>query len=173
MSLVIDRTEAAEYYFKYIDRVVLAPGQTITDVIAAQLDETAAFFGGITDTQSSHRYAPDKWSLRQVLSHINDTERVFAYRALWFARGFPAELPGFDQDVAIATAGADARSWASHVEEFRSIRAASVTLYRNLQPEAWTRRGVASGYPFSVRALAFITAGHVAHHMAIVRERYL
>jgi hypothetical protein len=165
-----DRTEAAEYYFTYIDKV--APGD-ICSVLQAQLPETLALLNGISDEQSLARYAPDKWSIRQVVGHLNDTERLFVFRALWFARGFDSPLPSFDQDVAVSTSEADARSWRSQVEEFRVIRAASIAFFQNLPPGAWTRRGIASGNPFSVRALAFITAGHVTHHAKILRERYL
>jgi len=173
LSNLPDRTEAAEYYFRYIDLVRLAPGQRITDVLSAQLDEVAALCDGISEERSEHRYAPEKWSIRQVLSHVTDTERVFAYRALWFARGFDSPLPSFDEGAAAATAGADARSWASHVEEFQTVRAATITLFRNLPDATWSNRGVASGNPVSVRAIAFITAGHVAHHLGVLRERYL
>jgi hypothetical protein len=169
-TTVPDRTEAAEYYFTYIDKV--APGD-ICGVLEAQAPETLAFLNGISEEQSLARYAPDKWSIRQVLSHLNDTERLFVFRALWFARGFDTPLPSFDQDVAVSTADADGRPWRSHVEEFRAIRAATLAFFRTLPAEAWTRRGIASGNPFSVRALAFITAGHVTHHVKILRERYL
>ena len=111
--------------------------------------------------------------MRQLLSHVNDTERAFVFRALWFARGFDTPLPSFDQHVAIAAAGAEERSWASHVGEFRDVRMATLALFQNLPAHAWNARGMASGNPFTVRALAYITAGHVAHHMKILRERYL
>jgi DinB family protein len=165
-----ERSEAAEYYFTYIDKV---PDGDVRQILEAQSRETLELLSGISEPQSLHRYAPDKWSIRGVVSHWNDTERVFVYRALWFARGFDAPLPSFDQNTAIASAGADERSWASHVEEFRAIRAATLGLFQNLPAWAWDRRGVASGYPFSVRALAYVTAGHVAHHAGVLRERYL
>jgi hypothetical protein len=165
-----DRTEAATYYFTYIDKV---PAGDIRDVIEAQGPETLAVLRGITDERSQYRYAPDKWSIREMVHHVNDAERVFAFRALWFSRGFETELPSFDQDVAVATAGADRRSWQSIVDEFAAIRAASATLFRTLPDEAWTRHGVASGNPVTVRALAFIVAGHVAHHLQVLKERYV
>jgi hypothetical protein len=170
MNATPDRTEAAEYYFTYIDKV---PGGNICDILDAQSGETLALLGGISEEQSLHRYAPDKWSIRQVVSHINDTERLFAFRALWFARGFDTPLPSFDQTVAIAGADADARPLRSHADEFRAVRAATLVLFRTLPAEAWMKRGVASGNPFTVRALAYISAGHVAHHNAILREKYL
>lgn len=165
-----DRTEAVEYYFTYIDQV---PGGDICDILRAQLPETVTLLNGISEEQSLHRYAPEKWSIRQVVSHLNDTERLFVFRALWFARGFDSPLPSFDQNIAIATAGADDRPWSSHVEEFRAVRSATVGFFQDLPADAWSRRGIASGNPFTVRALAYISAGHVAHHLKIVRERYL
>jgi hypothetical protein len=165
-----DRTEAAEYYFRYIDQV---PTGDIGEFLEAQAGDALALLNGISEEQSLTRYAPDKWSIRQVLNHVNDAERLFVFRAMWFARGFDSALPSFDQDVAVSTAGADDRSWRSHVDEFRAIRAGTLTFFQSLPPDAWTRRGVASGNPISVRALAYVTAGHVSHHVKIVRERYL
>ena len=165
-----DTTEAAEYYLTYISKV---PDGDICVTLERQQAETLALLRGISDEQSLHRYAPDKWSIREVVGHLNDTERVFAFRALWFARGFDSPLPSFDQNVAVPASGADRRPWASHVDEFGAVRQATVALFRSVQPEAWNRRGIASGNPFTVRALAWIAAGHVAHHAGIVRERYL
>jgi DinB superfamily len=162
--------DAAPYYFTYIDKV---EGNDCLAAMTAQLDEALAFFRSISEEQSIHRYGPDKWSIRQVLSHLNDTERVFVMRALWFARAFDTPLPSFDQNIAIAGAEADRLPWATHVEEFRHIRLASIDFFRNLQPEAWTRRGIASGNPFTVLSLGFMVPGHVTHHMRILGERYL
>ena len=163
--------EAASYYFKYIDLV-----QNDDDIVGAleiQLDETLAFLQGISEEKSLHRYAPDKWSLRQVLNHLNDTERVFQFRALWFARGFDSPLPSFDENISAEAARADEVSWARHVEEFRGVRLATLAFFRNLPADAWMRSGIASGNPFTVRALAYLAAGHITHHVGIVRERYL
>ena len=165
-----DRTEAADYYFTYIDQV---PAGDICQVLASQAREALAAFRSISPERSLHRYAPDKWSIREVVSHINDTERMTVFRAFWFARGFDTPLPSFDQNVAIATTAADSRSWEGHIEEFQAVRAATLTLFQNLPADAWMRHGVASGNPFTVRALAYITAGHVVHHMRLLRERYL
>ena len=104
---------------------------------------------------------------------MNDTDRLCVSRAFWFARGFDTPLPSFNQNVAMAAADADRRSWTSHVEEFRAVRAATSAFFDNLPADAWDRRGIASGYPFTVRALAYVAAGHVTHHLRIVRERYL
>jgi class 3 adenylate cyclase len=163
------RDEAAAYYHGYIERVA---GDDILGVLQSQRDATLAFLRVVSEQRSLQRYAPGKWSMRELLGHVNDTERVFVYRALWFARGFDAALPSFDQDPCVAAAGSDAVSWAAHVEEFAAIRSATLSFFRNLPPEAWLRRGVASGNPFSVRALAYVAAGHVAHHVAVLQERY-
>lgn len=165
-----DRTEAAEYYFTYISKV---PGGDIRQTLAAQAHDTLAFLRGIPDARSTHRYAAGKWSIRDVVGHLNDTERLFSFRALWFARAFDQPLPSFDQDVAVSTAGADARAWPDLIDEFETIRAATLSLFRSLPADAWMRRGTASGNPFSVRALAWICAGHVAHHTEILKTRYL
>jgi hypothetical protein len=162
--------EAADYYFAYIDRI------TSPDIVAAlesQLEETAPFWLAISDERSLHRYAPEKWSIRQVLNHVTDCERLFLFRAFWFARGFAEPLPSFDQEVASRAAAADAIPWHRHVEEFRRARLSSLDFFQNLPPEAWMRTGIASGNSFTVRAVAFILAGHVEHHNAILRERYL
>jgi hypothetical protein len=170
MSERPDRTEAAEYYFTYLDQV---PDGDICTTLETQSEETLGVLRGISEERSLHRYEPDKWSIREVVGHINDTERLFVSRAFWFARGFESPLPSFDQQVAVAAAGANDRALRSHIDEFQAIRAATLSFFRNLPAEAWMRRGTASGNPFTVRALAHIAAGHVSHHMAIVRSRYL
>jgi uncharacterized damage-inducible protein DinB len=126
----------------------------------------------ISEERSLHRYAAGKWSIREVVGHLNDTERLFVFRAFWFARGFDTPLPSFDQNIAVGAAGADARTLRSHVEEFQAVRAATLSFFDNLPDDAWARRGVASDNPFTVKALAYIGAGHVAHHLSILRERY-
>src|SRR5690349_15860239 len=160
--------EAAPYYSVYIDQ---APGDDPLTLIERQLDECLSIFAGISEERSTYRYAPDKWSIRQLLNHITDTERAFAFRALWFARGFDAPLPGYDQDIAAAGAQADRVSWADHVDEFRAVRLSTISMFRNLPPEAWMRSGIASEKLFTVRALAFIIPGHAAHHLRILSER--
>lgn len=161
--------EAAAYYFTYINQVT---GDDAVSIVETQLEEAMSFFAGISEERSQHRYLPDKWSIRQVVNHVTDTERAFAFRALWFARGFQAPLPGYDQNVAAAGAEADAISWSDHLEEFRRVRLSTISLFRNMPSEAWTRSGIASDNPFTVRALAYIIAGHLAHHLTILRERY-
>jgi uncharacterized damage-inducible protein DinB len=163
-------SEAAPYYFTYIDRVI---GEDVIGVLASQLEETLGFCADISEGRSLHRYAEDKWSIRQVLNHVTDSERVFAFRALWFARGFETALPSYDQNTAVPAAEADRISWAAHVEEFRRVRLASLALFQNMPSTAWVRTGIASDNPFTVRALAYVIAGHLIHHVALLRERYL
>ena len=165
-----EKSEAVPYYFTYID---LVRGDDAMAAIEGQAEEFSQFFSSISEEKSLHRYAPDKWSIRQVLNHVTDTERAFAFRALWFARGFESPLPGYDQNIAVSSAQADRVSWAAHVEEFRRVRLATISLFRNMPPDAWMKTGIASDNRFTVRALAFIIPGHLMHHAAILRERYL
>lgn len=165
-----DRTEYADYYRPYVEKVT---GQDIVLALEQQMGEVMPVLERVSEERSLYRYAPDKWSVRELLNHVNDAERLFSFRAFWFARGFEDPLPSFDQDVAVTRADADDRSWRSHLDELRSIRAATLTLFRELPDEAWMRRGVASGNPFTVRALAYICAGHCAHHVRVLQERYL
>jgi hypothetical protein len=138
-----------------------------------QSEETVAFLTSISEDKSLYRYAMDKWSIREVVSHVNDSERVFLSRALWFGRGFDTPLPSYDQNICVPAARADEVSWSSHLDEFRAIRLATIAFFRNLPEDAWMRTGIGSGNPFTVRSLAYIIAGHASHHAAILEERYL
>lgn len=166
-----ERVEAAPYYFSYIDRV--PEGSDVIEMLQAQLDEASTLFSQISEEKSLRRYAPGKWSIRELLSHVSDAERLFAFRALWFARGFDSTLPSFDQNIAVSHAHADDVSWAAHVEEFKRVRLSTISLFRNMPADAWLRSGIASDNHFTVRALAFLTAGHFIHHVSLLRERYL
>jgi len=162
--------ETGTYYFTYINQV---SGDDPLQTIQSQLDDCRQLFSTISEEKSLHRYAPGKWSIREVLNHVTDTERAFAFRALWFARGFSTPLPSYDQGIAAAGAQADKISFGAHVEEFLRVRLATISFFQNLPAEAWMRTGIASDNPFTVRALAFIIPGHVTHHLKIVQERYL
>lgn len=162
--------EAASYYFRYID---LARSDDIVSFLDDQFKQTMPFLGGISEERSTHRYAPDKWSIRELLNHVNDGERIFLGRALWFARGFTDPLPSFDQEVAVAGANAHETSWADLVDEFRTVRLGTLSFFRNLPAGAWSRSGVASDNPVTVNAIAYIIGGHVAHHVNVLKERYL
>ena len=165
-----EENEAAEFHWNYIN---LVQGN---DAAAALLDQLTQFddlLGDLSEEQSFYRYAPGKWSIRESMGHVTDTERIFAGRALWFARGLGDSLPGFDQDVAVGSAEADRVRLVDHLEEFRQVRQATLTLFRNLPEAAWLRSGTASGKRITVRAVAWVMAGHVEHHLRLFRERYL
>ncbi|HMC30914.1 MAG TPA: DinB family protein [Candidatus Angelobacter sp.] len=163
-------SEAAPYYFTYIDRI---QDQNILHALESQLDEIMPLLHRISEEKSLHHYAPGKWNIRQMWNHVNDAERVFLFRALWFARGLPGALPSFEQEIAVSAARCDEFPWASYVEEFREVRLATISFFRNLPEDAWMRSGIASEKSFTVRACAYIVAGHVAHHAAVLREKYL
>ena len=163
-------SEYAPYYATYIDK---AQTNDILGHLETQTQELLTLFHSISEDKSLHRYTPEKWSIREALAHINDTERVFAFRAFWLARAGDAPLPSFDQDVFAANSNAHARHWSSLVDEFIAIRAASMTLLKSLPPEAWTRTGTASGNPVTTRAMAYMIAGHAEHHRRIYVEKYL
>src|SRR5882672_10489819 len=138
-------TEVAPYYFTYINQVA---GDDPIAAIENQLAESQALFAKISEEKSLHRYAPEKWSIRQALNHVTDTERAFAFRALWFARGFESPLPSYDQNVAASGAEADRVTLAAHIEEFRRVRLSTISLFANLPDHAWLRCGIASDNPF-------------------------
>jgi len=165
-----DQSEAPDYFWKYIEMV---PDGDVREILDKQRADTVALISSISDARSLHRYAADKWNIRELVGHVNDTERVFVFRAFWFARGFSSALPGFDQHIAAAGAAAGERSWSSLVDEFRAVRAATLMFFENLPREAWSRSGGADGRDFTVRALAYIVAGHVIHHTTVLEERYL
>ena len=164
------RSEAKDYFWKYIDRI---PDGDICAALDRQGRETVALLRSIGDAQSRHRYAEGKWSIREAAGHVSDCERLFLGRAFWFARGFTTELPSFDQEVAAAAYPADARPWDALIEEFETVRAATLSFFKGLPDEAWTKTGVASGNLFSVRALAYLIAGHADYHNELLRDRYL
>ena len=163
-------TEAASYYFKYID---LVTSDDIVPAMENQMGEMLQFLSGISEEQSLHSYEPGKWTIREVLNHVNDGERIFAGRAHWFARGFKDALPSFEQDIAVKMAHANNTSWADLVEEFKYVRLSTISFLKSLPEEAWDQTGIASENPVSVRALAYIIAGHVTHHQRVLREKYL
>ncbi len=162
--------DAASFYFTYINQV---PGNDPVGMLESQLEEAMALCSGISEGDSLYRYAPEKWSVREVVNHITDTERAFAFRVLWFGRGFETPLPGYDQDIAASGAGADSTAWSDHIEEFRRVRLSTISLFRNLTDAGWKRGGIASEKFVSVRGLAYIIPGHVAHHLTILRQKYL
>ena len=163
-------TEYAEFYANYVSKV---PGADAVGVLESQRLQMVQLFAGRSERDGSFRYAPDKWTVKEVLGHITDSERIFTYRALRIARGDRTPLPGFEQDDFVKNGGFSERTLASVADEFALVRAASIALFRSFPGEAWARRGVASQKEVTVRALAFITAGHQIHHRIILEERYL
>jgi hypothetical protein len=161
--------EFAPYYERYVSRV---PEERIMPVLEAQPAEIRALLDRCSPEQEGFRYAPDKWSIRQVMSHLVDAERVFGYRAFTFARDPGQVLPSFDENRFVDESRADDRSLALLLEEWEALRRSNIAMFDRLPAEQWGRSGTASGKPVTVRALAWITAGHVRHHVAVLVERY-
>ena len=164
------RDECAEYYHGYVDRV---PEGDVLETLARQGEEFAARLRRISEDLGDHRYAEGKWSVKELIGHLVDTERVFGFRALVFARGDRSPLPGMEPDDYVARGGFGARTIADLADELESLRRANVTLFRSFDKEVRSRRGVASGCEFTTRAVAWILAGHVTHHASVLEERYL
>lgn len=164
------KTEYAPDYERYVS---LVPQGDILRTLEEQMNATLALLAGIDESQAGHRYAPGKWSIKELVGHVIDGERIFAYRALRFARNDRTELPGFEQDDYIANASFDDCTLAELAQEFEFVRKSNLLMFSHLDAEAWQRRGVASENEVSVRALAFIMAGRERHHMEVLRTRYL
>jgi hypothetical protein len=162
--------EHSPYYGGYIDQV---PEGDILTHLAGQIERTTRLLQGLSEEQAAFRPTPTDWSVKEVICHISDSERVFAYRALRIARADPTPLAGFDQEPYVVAAEADARPLADLLAEFASVRASTLWLFRSLPAAAWLRRGVASDAPVSVRALAYIIAGHENHHVRSLLTEYL
>lgn len=168
----LPRPEAGEYAPYYEKYIALVAGNDIVGILEAQRLQTIQLFAGRSERDGNFRYAPEKWTVKEVLGHLSDTERIFAYRALRIARGDQTPLSGFEQDDYVRAGGFGERSLAGLAEEYAQVRGATVALFRPLSEDAWTRRGVANKNEVSVRALAFIIAGHELHHRQILDERY-
>ena len=160
----------APYYGKYID---LVPGGDFLEILESQLRDTRDLLSPLTDSQGDFRYAPNKWSIKETLGHVNDAERIFSYRMLRTARDDKAPMAEFEQDDYVRTGNFGARKISDLLEEFTSIRRATIALVRSLDNAAWLRRGVASQNEVTALALAFIIAGHERHHWMILRDRYI
>ena len=163
-------TEYASYYEKYVS---LVPSGDIVDTLENQMRDTLNLLRGLTAEQATFRYAPDKWSVKELVGHVIDTERIFAYRALRFGRGDQNVLTGFDQDPYVRNGNFENRSIEDLAAEFEHVRSGNVSMLRSFDDAAWGRRGVASDNEVTVKALAYIMAGHELHHMGILRDRYL
>lgn len=165
-----ENTEYSDWYAGYVASV------EETDIISAlekQTDEMKEFFAEISEEKGLYRYAEDKWTIKELLGHINDGERVFAYRALRFSRNDETTLAGFDENPYVAQSNFNERKLSELVEEFVLLRNANMFIFRNLKESDWDNSGVASDAKVTLRALAYIMVGHIRHHLKILKERYL
>jgi len=162
-------SEYAPFYHGYVSSV---PDGDVVDFLRTGGRELVSAIAAIPDERGGFRYAADKWTIREVVGHLIDAERIFTYRALRVARGDETPLPGFEENSYVRTAGSDARTITDLAEELRIVRESSVRLFDSLPVDAWARRGTASNAGITVRAIAYIVAGHAAHHLRILRERY-
>jgi len=165
-----DATEYAPFYGTYVGKV---PDGDLLELLERQRRETQNLLAGLSDTQALHRYAPGKWSMKEVVGHLMDSERVFCYRALRFARADEKPLQGFDDKAWVPAGSFDARPLADLAAELEAVRRATIALFGGFDAAALARKGTANNNEVTVRALAWIVAGHERHHVAILRERYL
>jgi uncharacterized damage-inducible protein DinB len=161
--------ESITYYHRYIDKV---PDEDIAGQLTAQLREIERMFESVTDRDALFRYAEGKWSIKEILGHLSDVERIFSYRLLRIARGDSTPLPGFDENAYTPAGRFDERPLPMLLAEFRAVRQSTAALIEGLPAEAWDQRGSASDHPITTRALAYIIVGHVIHHLGVLRERY-
>jgi uncharacterized damage-inducible protein DinB len=161
--------EHPEYYARYISRV---PDGDLLDLLRQQLMETVTALRRVPESRGDFAYGPDKWSIKRVIGHISDVERVMFYRALTFARNDKTDLPGFDENQWAEDFRTDDRTLADLIDEFESVRGATIQFAKHLRGEEQERRGRANGQPVSVRALLYIIAGHERHHLGLLRERH-
>ena len=164
---------ADEYGAPYAGYIARVPaGHDLLELLARQGEENRTRLRSVPEARGGYRYAPGKWSVKEVVGHLTDVERVMAYRALRVARGDATPLPGFDENAYAPLSGADAVPLAGLLDEWADVRRATLSLFRHLPPEAWIRRGTASGFPVTVRALAWIITGHERHHLEVLDQRY-
>jgi DinB superfamily len=161
--------EFAEYYGKYIAKV---PGTDVVGILESERLHMSQLFAGRSERDGNFRYAPGKWTIKEILGHVTDGERIFTYRALRIGRGDETPLASFEQDDYVKNGGFASRTLADLAQEFDAVRGASISLFRSFDEAAWARRGVASQKPVTARALGFITAGHQIHHRMILEESY-
>jgi hypothetical protein len=172
IPMVIRKPESVEYVPYYDRYISLVPGNDILTTLAQQLPETVGLFSARNEREGEFRYAPGKWSAKEVLGHLIDSERIFAYRALRISRSDLTPIEGFEQDDYVRNGPFGHCRLSDLVEEFTHVRKATLWLFRNLDEAAWMRRGVANQNEISVRALAYIIAGHELHHRKILQEKY-
>ena len=167
-----DRTEYAEFYQPYLD-VIPAEDSELNELLTSSLEECNSLFNSLETGNEDYRYAEGKWSIKELLQHLMDSERIFACRALRFARNDTTQLPGFDENLYVETCELDDRSLSSLLEEFNCIRKSNILLFESMNENVLKRMGRIDGKEISVRALGFIICGHLLHHLKVIEERYL
>ena len=166
----LNKDEYNPYYETYISKV---PDENILELLAKQIEIIKKETEYISEEKGLHKYAPDKWTIKQLLGHINDTERVFSYRALRFSRNDKTPLPGFDQDDFVNESNSNIIKINDHVEEFIKLRESNLAMFKNFSEDMWTRRGIANNNGMSVRAIPYVMYGHAEHHLRVLKEKYL
>ncbi|WP_223701790.1 DinB family protein [Sutcliffiella deserti] len=162
--------EYPSYFREYVESV---PEGSLLGILEKQLEETVSLLSGLTEEKANFAYVPGKWTLKEVIGHVTDTERIMSYRLLRIARGDLTPLPGFDEDRYVEGAAFTSRSIMDLTQEFKAVRQSTIALISGLEAETWTRFGVASEQNVSARAIAYIIAGHERHHVKIIKDRYL
>jgi hypothetical protein len=171
--MVLSRPLPGEYPEGYAPYIAAAPEGDAMALLRSQLDEVGTLYSGLTESQGAYCYAPGKWSLKDLLQHLSDGERIFAYRCLRIGRGDATPLPGWDENTYAVTAYADGRSVADLLADFRTARLSSLELFRSLPDGAWIQQGNSNGRNVTTRCFPYICLGHAAHHLGVIRERYL
>ena len=169
---MIHRPQPNEYPAFAENYVASVPGTNVLELLTKTKDVTYNLFSSMSEEKAMHAYAEGKWTLKQVLGHMIDTERTFAYRALCFSRN-NIELPGFDQDIYVDNTDFNSRTIQSLADEYKVTRESNLYLYHSFSDEQLSRSGKASGYPVTVRGLVYMTAGHEQYHLKLIKERYL
>lgn len=169
----MQRPAETDYASSFAGYVSLVPEDDVLSVIEQQSSETQRLISSLDEQRAMHRYAEGKWSVKEVIGHMTDGERVFGYRAMCIARGETNSLPGFDENEYMKYANFDGWKLGDLAESYALVRRSNIVMFRNLDDEAWNRRGIANNNPVTVRALAYVMAGHERHHLKVLRERYL
>lgn len=170
---MLTRPAQTEYSPTYEGSLRRVPDGNLLEILETQIEQTVDLLNSLTEEKAKYCYAPGKWSIKQVVGHMTDSERIMSYRALRFARGDGTSLPGYDENVYVDEANFETQTLAALTEEFHALRMATLALFRSFDDDMWLRKGSASGFDFSVRALAYQIAGHEIHHVGIIKERYL
>jgi hypothetical protein len=173
MEEMINRPEKDEYAPYYLPYVNAVPEGDIISILTKQLEDTKLLLKEVTEEQGKFHYAPGKWSIKEVVGHMTDTERIMAYRLMSIARGETVSLPGFDESLYVANSSFNDQAFEQLLEHFSVVRDSTLVLLQSLNEDAWLRKGLANNTGVTVRGIAYIIAGHAMHHCKIIKERYL